>query len=823
MLMKPTFVLFLSIFFSLSLFSQTPSPFSEEEKALIQSGEASDPMRVFIISNRNDSLLLRSPSQRVKVDPKNKDLQHFIQRLYETVTDSASLGVGIAAPQVGLLRQIIWVQRFDRDGFPFEAYLNPTILEYSREIQTGREGCLSIPGESDTVDRAMKILIDYDLADGSHQTEWVEGFTAVIFQHEIDHLHGILYKDHLKQEMEEAPQAIASLAARPQADDFYWQQGVKYYMEIDMDVSKHQYDGFQRLTYFNNSPDTLRRVFYHLYFNAFQPGSMMDIRSRNISDPSSKIGSRIAGLSEDEIGFIKTASLSQDGSAVSFEEEGSILIVDLNSPILPGDSTVFEMNYEAQVPVQIRRSGRNNAGGVDYTMTQWYPKLCEYDREGWHSNPYIGREFHGVWGDYEVKITIDSAYSIGGSGYLQNPEEIGHGYLNPSQSLQRPDSDRLTWHFIAPKVHDFAWGADPDYIHDVIPIPEGPELHFFYLPGPQTKTWREMQPYAVRMFNIMNSQFGKYPYGQYSVVQGGDGGMEYAMCTMVSGNRTLESLIGVTVHEAVHSWFQHVLGTNESLYAWMDEGFTSYTEDYISDQLYKTRLLNPQYLSYLNYIDFIATGLEEPSSVHADHFQTNRAYSRSAYTKGAITLHQLNYVIGHQAFVKGIRRYYQDWQFKHPTPTDFKRVMEKESGLELDWYFEHWINTTNTIDYKISSVKKSSDKTQTILDLERVGAMPMPIDLVITYTDGSVEYYYLPLRIMRGEKGPDYYTVAPTMIDDWLWTQPRYTITLDRPRDDIQSIEIDPTYRMADINRKDNIWPKNYSKLYESYGATSVE
>ncbi|MEM7368282.1 MAG: peptide deformylase [Bacteroidota bacterium] len=821
--MKPFVALFLSALLQLSVFSQTPTPFSSEEKALIHSGEASDPMRVYLITNRDDSLLLRTPSQRVKADPEDKDLQAFIQRLYETVTDSASMGVGIAAPQVGLLRQIIWVQRFDRDGYPFEAYLNPTILEYSRETQTGREGCLSIPDESDSVNRALQILIEYELADGSHHTELVEGFTAVIFQHEIDHLHGILYKDHLEQELAEAPALVQTASPRPMAEDFYWQQAVKYYMEIDMDVEKHQYDGFQRLTYFNHSPDTLKRVFYHLYFNAFQSGSMMDIRSQNISDPSSKIGNRISALSEDEIGYLRTNSLTQDGTAVSFSEEGTILVVELANPMLPGDSTVFEMDYQAQVPVQIRRSGRNNAGGVDYTMTQWYPKLCEYDREGWHANPYIGREFHGVWGDYEVKITIDSSYSIGGTGYLQNPEEIGHGYLLAGQAQQVGTSDQLTWHFVAPNVHDFAWGADPEYVHDVIPIPQGPELHFFYLPGSQTQTWKDMQPYAVRMFNIMNSQFGKYPYRQYSVVQGGDGGMEYAMCTMVSGNRTLESLIGVTVHEAVHSWFQHVLGTNESLYAWMDEGFTSYTEDYLMDQLFKTKLLNPQYLSYLNYIDFIATGLEEPSSIHADHFQTNRAYSRSAYTKGAITLHQLNYVIGHQAFVRGMRRYYNEWQFKHPTPTDFKRVMEKESGLELDWYFEHWINSTNTIDYKIAAVNKSSDKTKTHIELERVGAIPMPIDLVVSYKDGTVEYFYLPLRIMRGEKGGDYYTVAPSMIDDWIWTQPRYTLVLDKPRDDIQSIEIDPTYRMADVKRKDNIWPKNYSKLYESYGAASIE
>lgn len=179
-------------------------PLTDAETAMIMEGDTATPMRVFLITKYEDSVLLRTKSLPVKADPADTVLQQFIARLYRTVTDSASMGVGIAAPQVGLLRQIIWVQRFDKEGFPFEVYLNPVILQYSRLSRNGMEGCLSIPEIRDTVNRAYAILIEYDYPDGSHHIEMVEDFTGVIFQHEIDHLNGIVFTDHLKQEIKEA-------------------------------------------------------------------------------------------------------------------------------------------------------------------------------------------------------------------------------------------------------------------------------------------------------------------------------------------------------------------------------------------------------------------------------------------------------------------------------------------------------------------------------------------------------------------------------------------------------------------------------------------
>ena len=195
-----------------------------------------------------------------------------------------------------------------------------------------------------------------------------------------------------------------------------WQQRVKYEMDIKMDVVSNRFTGKQKLEYTNNSPDTLRRVFYHLYFNAFQPNSMMDMRSRELGkiningspDWDQRIRDRIQHLQPNEIGYQKILSLKMNGVAQNFKMEETILEVDLSTPILPRSKVIFDMDFEAQVPLQIRRSGRDNPEtGVRYSMSQWYPKLCEYDVEGWHPTPYVGREFYGVWGDFDVNISID--------------------------------------------------------------------------------------------------------------------------------------------------------------------------------------------------------------------------------------------------------------------------------------------------------------------------------------------------------------------------------------------------------------------------------
>lgn len=599
--------------------------------------------------------------------------------------------------------------------------------------------------------------------------------------------------------------SVSLLNAQPDR----WQQRVSYKMDIDFNVQNHQYEGKQQLTYFNNSPDTLHKVFYHLYFNAFQPGSMMDVRSRSLPDPDRRVRDRIFNLKPDEIGFMRVQKLSQNGTPLTYETVETILEVKLNAPLLPGQKAVFDMQFTGQVPVQIRRSGRNNAEGIAYSMAQWYPKMCEYDYQGWHANPYIAREFYGVWGDFDVTIHLDKRYVVGSTGYLQNPEEIGHGYTAPGVAVKPTRGDKLHWHFVANDVHDFVWAADPEYTHTVLNRKDGLDLHFFYQKNAKTeKTWADLPAVMDRAFDYINKRFGQYPFKKYAFIQGGDGGMEYPMATLILGEGSFQGLVGVSVHELMHSWYQMALATNESLYPWMDEGFTDYATDEVMNMLKKEGLLPgeveafPWAGNYSGYFALAKSGTEEPLSTHADHYNTNRAYSIGSYSKGSVFLKQLEYVIGKQAFDIALLRYYDTWKMKHPNVNDFIRVVEKVADLELDWYKEYFVHTTATIDYGVKGMEEKDGKA--VITLERAGRMPMPVDLLVTYSDGSSELINIPLQIMRGSKPAEQADQKYRVAADWPWVNTTYALQLPVPASKVQRVEIDPSMRMADINRTNN-------------------
>ncbi|MDX1601891.1 MAG: M1 family metallopeptidase [Salinimicrobium sediminis] len=593
---------------------------------------------------------------------------------------------------------------------------------------------------------------------------------------------------------------LICLGATAQNNTAYWQQEANYKLNVDMNVENFQYTGEQELEYTNNSPDTLKRVFFHLFYNAFQPGSEMDVRSRTIADPDSRVGDRISKLTPGQQGFLKVNTLSKDGKTLQFEEVGTVLEVTLDEPVLPGQKVNFSMKFAGQVPEQIRRAGRNNSEGVALSMTQWFPKMAEYDFEGWHADPYIGREWHGVWGDYDVKINIDKDYILGASGILQNANEIGYGYEEEGVKVKRKKGEKLTWHFVAEDVIDFAWAADPEYIHDKRTAKDGTVLHFLYKNNPEIKeNWTNLQQKTEDLLIYFNEHIGPYPWPQYSVIQGGDGGMEYAMLTLITGERSFGSLVGVTAHELAHAWFQHLLATNESKHEWMDEGFTSYISDMAMNEVMEMNRENPHQGSYRSYLRLASSGVEQPLSTHADRYTFNAAYGASAYSKGAVFLSQLGYVIGEENLQKTLKRYYDEWKFKHPTPNDFIRVAEKVTGAELDWYLTDWTRTTNIVDYGIKAVEEEGDETRVIL--ERIGVMPMPVDVRVTYADGTSENIYIPLQMMRWEK-PGF--EEKEIKEDWAWAYPTYSFTLEKPKSKVVSVEIDPSEMMADVNRENN-------------------
>ncbi|MCX6211385.1 MAG: M1 family metallopeptidase [Bacteroidetes bacterium] len=615
-----------------------------------------------------------------------------------------------------------------------------------------------------------------------------------------------------------------------------WQQHIDYKINAALDVTTNLVKGTEELIYTNNSPDTLRKVYFHMYWNAFAPNSAMDIRSRelgknylsvrrgapissastllgvdNVQDWDSRVKDRISNLTTKDIGYQKISQLIINGKVQKLIEHETILEVQLTQSIAPKATVKMSLQFEAQVPIQIRRSGRDNAEGLRYSMSQWYPKLVEYDEQGWNTNPYIAREFYGVWGNFDVTIQLDKNYMVAATGVLQNPKAIANA------------AGLKAWNFKGNNIHDFVWAADDHFKHLSKEVRKGLTLHVYYKEKTiaEDSAWANVLWAAEKALPYMEKKYGAYPYPQYSFIQGGDGGMEYAMATLIKGPG-----LGTVFHEWMHNWYQHVLGNNESLYPWLDEGFASFAEDdisfwyaqnvaiaspFISEAAKKQLLVNNEkskiimpYIQYGNYGSYLAlakSNLEEPMSTHSDHYNTNYAYSSAAYSKGATLLGYLGYIIGDSLRDATLLNYYNVWKFKHPNSNDFFRSAEKTSGIQLQWLKEYWVNSTKTIDYGLNDIQ--AENNTAIISIQRYGKMPAPIEVLITYKDGSTELHYIPLDLMLSNKVPET-TQNRIVHPEWKWVQPTYTFETTKPINALKTIEIDPSQRMPDINRSNN-------------------
>jgi hypothetical protein len=592
----------------------------------------------------------------------------------------------------------------------------------------------------------------------------------------------------------------------------YWQQRIKYNMNANLDVKTNKITGKQVINYTNNSPDTLGKIFVHLFWNAFQPNSMMDIISlgteglvvgraaggKELTDFDRRFKRRIVELTPAEQGYCNVTKFSYNGRQQKTRLHETILEVILDKKIAPGATVVFDTEFECQVPALTRRSGRDSPEGIRYSLGQWYPKIAEYDYLGWHPDQYIRGEFFGVWGDYTVSLTLDKTYKVGATGELQNAAEIGWGYDKEGSPLKSIAGDTRTWKFAAKNVHDFVWSADPDYAHITRKTANGPLLHFIYKDHPgsdSTRLWSATADSCAMIYPYIAKTFGPYPYTTYSFLQGGGGGTEYPMATLVK-NHSFPTF----VHEWCHSWYQMMMGSNENLYGWMDEGFTSYADARVLAWVRKKDFFGSAD-EYKAYFTLVKSPYNEPMSTPANFFNTNYGYNNNAYNKGYLFLKQLGYVVGEPVLDKILLEYYRLWKFKHPNPDDFIRIAEKTSGLQLQWYKSYMVNSVKTIDYRIDSLWQEGEKTS--IRIRRIGPMPMPVDIQLTFTDSTKELHYIPLDLMFGEK-PAEDAVSRKVYPAWRWVDETYVIETDKKLVAIAVAEIDPTMRLADTERKNN-------------------
>jgi hypothetical protein len=370
--------------------------------------------------------------------------------------------------------------------------------------------------------------------------------------------------------------------------------GLVHTMNVTVNDDDYTFKGTSRVEFTNNTPDTLRQIFFHAHFNAFQPNSLTAKRVAAIG-PNRLKPETFANLKPNEIGKLDilpgTSTIGGNGVPFTVERIGTIIRLDLSKPLLPQERITLEFEFVGQVPVQVRRSGRNNAQGVRYSMAQWFPKLCQYDAHGWQNNQFVLREFYGVWGKYDVKITLPAKLVVGASGDLQNPQECGFGYVATGDTTVMPRSDAekpqglKTWHFVAFPVHDFAWVADADYIHRVVkmpassPVSAGMTFHILTKPK-YDAVWRNATDWLPRIFRFLGEKYLPYPYKQFTCTQAGDGGMEYPNLVMVRSS-DYNGTLGTVAHEAIHQWFYGMVANNETKHAWMDEGITDYLTDRI--------------------------------------------------------------------------------------------------------------------------------------------------------------------------------------------------------------------------------------------------
>ncbi|MDI9338389.1 MAG: M1 family metallopeptidase [Alphaproteobacteria bacterium] len=625
------------------------------------------------------------------------------------------------------------------------------------------------------------------------------------------------------------------------AQNCYWQQKVDYDIKVSLNAENHTLEGVENIKYSNNAPEALNKIYFHLFWNAFQPNSSMDNKSRLLEkvliprrdsatpDWDSRVKDRILQLKDSEIGKVDILKIMIDGKPVKFKIVETILEIDLNQNVLPNSCINIELTFTSQVPNQVRRSGRNNAENIMYSMAQWYPKLAEYDHLGWHTNQYIAREFYGVWGNFKVDILIDKKFTVAASGNLTNLAipisnlKAGETVLNYEVDKTKAIDNKVHWIFEAQNVHDFVWAADTAYKH--IGLVVKPNLVFqayFKNNGQELEAnWQRILWSMAKLLPHIEKKFGAYPYNRYSFIQGGDGGMEYPMATLLKS-----SDLSTAIHEFMHSWYQGILATNEYLYPWMDEGFTEYAQEYLYnfyldsliqqdnyiDYKLKQKLIerhvknkqdNPNiyFQIYKDALRYINSPFFEPLSTPADYFATNYAYSQSSYNRGAMFLVILGYIIGQDNLDKVLLNYYNQWKFKHPTPDDFMNIAEQTSGIKLHWFKEFYVNTTKKIE--ISIVKISNNHNMPTVRITRKEPFPMPLDVLVTYRDSSQEWFYIPIDLMLHSKKPET-SLPTTILPFWQSTNPHYAFELKRKVSEIKSIELDPYFHLPETHKVDN-------------------
>ena len=608
----------------------------------------------------------------------------------------------------------------------------------------------------------------------------------------------------------------------------YWQQDVHYTIDATIDEQTDIVTAKENLVYSNNSPDTLKFVYFHLYQNAFQPESYSDDLQKTNGYPAryGRYESQKLGTAIDKINV--------DGKEVKIQLDNTILKVWLPKPLLPNENVVFDINFKTYFDMggNVRRRMKvfPAYGFKHFDGVHWYPRICVYDRKfGWETDQHLGKEFYGDYGTYDVTLNFSDNYVAEATGFLQNRDEVLPKELRekldiknfankpweekPSVITQYDPKKRKTWKYHAENVHDFAWTADPTYrIGEV--YWNGIQM-VSLVQEPHASRWQNAAEYTAKVIETYSKDFGMYVYNKMVVADARDG-MEYPMLTLDGGGDP--SYRGLLAHEVGHNWFFGMVGNNETYRAALDEGFTQFLTAWSQEKIdglypvrglvkqnYTERYYRPERIRYSSvYMGYLRDGVKEDETTlntHSDDFGGALSHGGgygNVYYKTATMLYNLQYVLGDTLFQNAMKNYFNTWKIAHPYLEDFRNSIIHYTKTDLNWFFDQWLETSKTIDYKIGKIRKMKDG-QVKITFHRKGEMQMPIDFSVYDLEGKKSDYHIPNNWFEKETKA---TILPRWIG-WGKLKEKYTATINCPTG-FSNVIIDTTYRLGDINLMNN-------------------
>ena len=601
----------------------------------------------------------------------------------------------------------------------------------------------------------------------------------------------------------------------------YWQQDVHYTIKANIDETKDIIDASEQLVYWNNSPNTLNEIYFHLYQNAFTPNSYCsELYNQNKRDIT------YGRYEEKGLGTVVN-DLRIDGKLVKTTLDNTILKVELNEPLKSDESITITMDFKTYFDTgTLRRRMKtfNAFGNKHYDGVLWYPRIAVYDKKfGWTKDQHLGKEFYGDFGTFDVELTFASNFVVEATGALQNRDEVMPESLrkkldiknfadkewNSTPSIITPyDSlSRKTWIYHAENVHDFAFTADPTYrIGETV---WNGISAISLVQEPHASKWQNAADFAAEVIRIFSEDIGMYTYNKIIVADARDG-MEYPMITLDGGSDP--GYRGLLAHEIGHQWFYAQVGSNETYRAALDEGFTQFLTAWALKKIDGEFLVREKPASkygqrftkavkaidsrvYYAYMRDATKYNDPPLNTHSDDFGSAVGHGggyRHVYYKTATMLYNLEYVLGEDLFLNAMKHYFEKWKMAHPYFNDFRQAIIEYTEVDLNWFFDQWLETTKTIDYSIQNIK-SVDNDNFEITFERKGEMQMPIDFSVFSNDGKEYTFHIPNNWFVKNTNA-------TVLEKWhAWGKlfPSYTATVNIPRG-IDYVEIDPTKRLAD-------------------------